>query len=230
MRTTIGVDGIDALIEGGVPRGASVLIAGEAGAGKSVLCTQFILAGIREGEPGVYGTADHPNRVIESASALGWDMRGAIDDGYARVIQIGSEPSLTAPGEAPSAGQQAAGQIAAAVAEINAERVVIDPPAIGGMHEISSASEFVASLLRSTLEQTHCTTLISGQRLRGATGFTRLGVEEQIVDGIIDLGFMVQDGKRMRVVAVHSMHGTRTNLDDHPFAILPGRGIVVGES
>ena len=63
LRTTIGVDGIDALIEGGVPRGASVLIAGEAGAGKSVLCTQFILAGIREGEPGVYATADHPNRV-----------------------------------------------------------------------------------------------------------------------------------------------------------------------
>ena len=123
---------------------------------------------------------------------------------------------LTAPGEAPSAGQEAAGQIASAVAEINAERVVIDPPAIGGMHEVSSTSEFVASLLRSTLERTHCTTLISGQRLRGATGFTRLGVEEQIVDGIIDLGFMVQDGRRMRVAAVHSMHGTRTNLDDPP--------------
>jgi predicted ABC-type transport system involved in lysophospholipase L1 biosynthesis ATPase subunit len=54
LRTTIGVDGIDALIEGGVPRGAAVLVAGEAGSGKSVLCMQFILAGIREGEPGVY--------------------------------------------------------------------------------------------------------------------------------------------------------------------------------
>lgn len=91
MRTKIGVDGIDALIEGGVPRGAAVLIAGEAGSGKSVLCIQFILAGIRDGEPGVYATADHPNRVIEAASALGWDLRGAVDDGYARVLQIGED-------------------------------------------------------------------------------------------------------------------------------------------
>ena len=80
MRTTIGVAGIDALIEGGVPRGAGVLIAGEPGSGKSVCCMQFILSGIREGEPGVYATADHPNRVLEAASALGWDLRGAVDD------------------------------------------------------------------------------------------------------------------------------------------------------
>lgn len=230
MRTKIGVDGIDVLIEGGVPRGAAVLIAGEAGSGKSVLCMQFVLAGIRDGEPGVYATADHPNRVIEAASALGWDLRGAVDDGYARVIQIGEDSSLSAPGGASSAGQSGAGAIAAAVAEVHAERVAIDPPLLGGADTGAEAGEFVASLMRSTLRETHCTTLVTGQRLAGASGLTRLGVEEQIVDGIIDLGVTSDNGRRSRVLSVRSMHGTQTNLDDHAFAILAGRGLVVSDS
>lgn len=230
MRTTIGVDGIDALIEGGVPRGAAVLVSGEAGAGKTVLCIQFILAGIREGEPGVYATADHPNRVIETAAALGWDLRGAVEDGFARVIQLETDPSLTAPGGAAAAAAAATGAIAAAVTEVKAERAVIDPPLIATTDATAASAEVVGTMLRSTLKETHCTTLFTGQRERDATGFTRLGIEEQVADGIIDLGFAVHDGHRSRVLAVRSMHGTRTNLDDHPFEIVNGRGMVVGEA
>lgn len=230
MRTTIGVDGIDALIEGGVPRGSAVLVSGEAGTGKSVLCIQFILAGIREGEPGVYATADHPNRTVEAASSLGWDLRGAVEDGFAQVVQIEADESLASPGGAAPAGEAAAAAIAAAVSEIGAERVVIDPPLLAGLPDGGAAGEFVASLVRSTLRETHCTTLVSGLRVRGAAGFTRLGIEEQLADGIIDLRIDDDGGRRTRVLAVRSMHGTRTNLDDHLFAILAGRGVVVGEA
>lgn len=230
MRTTTGIEGIDALIEGGIPRGSAILISGEAGTGKSVLCIQFILAGIREGESGVFATADNPNRVIEAASSLGWDLRGAIDDGFARVVQIETGASLTEPGGAAAAGEAAAATIAAAVTEISAERVAIDPPLLAGSPDADAASEFTAALLRATLRETHCTTLISGLRVRGAPGFTRLGIEEQLADGIIDLRVEDDAGRRHRVLAVREMHGTRTNLDDHLFAILAGRGIVVGEA
>lgn len=230
MRTKIGVDGIDALIEGGVPRGAAVLVAGESGTGKSILCIQFILAGIRDGEPGVYATADHPNRVIEAASALGWDLRGAVEDGYARVIRIGEDSSLSAPGAANSVGQESAGAIAAAVQEVNAERVAIDPPLLGGDDRGSDAADFVSTLMRSTLRETHCTMMVTGQRSTGSGGLTRLGIEEQVVDGIIDLGFASDNGRRSRVLSVRSMHGTQIDLNDHEFSIFAGRGFVVEDS
>jgi KaiC/GvpD/RAD55 family RecA-like ATPase len=297
VRTTIGVDGIDALIEGGVPIGASVLVAGEAGTGKTVLCIQFVLAGIREGEPGVYVTADPPGRVLEEASSLGWDLRGAVEDGYARIVQVGAPPPPPEPAEGegegeggesrdgpggpprggfggppgggfpgggPSGGppgggppggppmgggmpfggeasaggadreqtldaEVAADAIAEAVAEIRAERVVIDRPVPPGSVKPSDAAEFIAHLVRSTLERTHCTTLVAGQRLRGGVGYTTLGIEEQVVDGIIDMGVVEEAGRRRRVLSVHAMHGTSANLDDHPFAIVRGRGIVVGD-
>ncbi len=293
LRTTIGVDGIDSLIEGGLPIGASVLVAGEAGTGKTVLCIQFILAGIREGEPGVYVTADPPGRILEEASSLGWDLRGAIEDGYARIVQVGAPPAAPAPADGeegeddrppgggppgggspgggppggppgggfggrpgggppgggppgggmpfgggpddtPSAPQPldamaAMNDIEVAVAEIRAERVVIDRPVRPGTAEPADAAQFVADLVRATLERTHCTTLVAGQRVRGGPGYTTLGIEEQVVDGIIDMGVIEEGGHRRRVLSIHAMHGTAANLDDHPFAIVRGRGIVLGD-
>lgn len=264
MRTTIGVDGIDDLIEGGLPIGASVLVAGEAGTGKTVLCIQFILAGIREGEPGVYVTADPPGRILEEASSLGWDLRGAIEDGYARIVQVGAPPAPPPPpedeegapppgGGPPGGGPPGGGmpfgsgpddtppapqpldamaamsEIEAAVAEIRAERVVIDRPVRPGTAEPADAAQFVADLVRATLERTHCTTLVAGQRVRGGAGYTTLGIEEQVVDGIIDMAIVEEGGHRRRVLSIHAMHGTAANLDDHPFAIVRGRGIVLGE-
>jgi len=243
VRTTIGVDGIDALIEGGVPRGASVLISGETGTGKSILCLQFILAGIREGEPGVYVTSDEPGRVFETAASLGWDLRGAVEDGYARVVQAlppGTTvdmplPPAGAPAEAPAAAATASGPasatieaVAQAVEELQAERVVIDPAVAPGT-PASEATPFVTDLVRGVLARTHCTTLLTGTRPHDAPGYTSLGVEEQLADGVIDLGIVAHDGRRHRVLHVAEMHGTRTDLDDHPFAITAGRGIVVGE-
>lgn len=265
MRTTIGVAEIDALIEGGVPRGAAVLVAGEAGTGKSVLCLEFILAGIREGEPGVFVTADEPGRVLETAASLGWDLRGAIEDGYARIVQVlppgaAAPAPAMAPSGAPGAGgpasggpgggnaplpmagqngaaaQMAGGPAAATVAlvveasqEIQAERVAIDPP-LGPGASGEAAAAFIADLLRGVLEETHCTTMITGQRLHGALGFTRLGIEEQLVDGILDVRLVEREGRRQRVLSVRAMHGTKIDLDDHPFSISAGRGIVVEDS
>jgi circadian clock protein KaiC len=53
-RVSSGVGGIDALIEGGIPRGFSVLISGTPGTGKTILGIQFIHEGVRKGEPGIY--------------------------------------------------------------------------------------------------------------------------------------------------------------------------------
>jgi len=270
VRTTIGVEGIDALIEGGIPNGAAILISGEPGTGKSVLCLQFLLAGIREGEPGVYASSDLPGRVYETAASLGWDLRGAVEDGYARVIQLGASaspsaslavdeetddrqppasmsgahevddtpggppfgdaPAGSAPGTARLDAVAASQAVVAAVEEVGAHRIVLDRPALPAAGTNEDAVPYVAELLRRTLSITHCTTLLTGQRNHDAPGYTRLGIEEQIVDGIIDLSIVERDGRRYRTLSIRAMHGTAIDMDDRPFGIMKGRGIVFGES
>ena len=48
-RLSIGIAELDQMLGGSIPEGDSLLIAGSSGTGKSLLATQFINAGIREG-------------------------------------------------------------------------------------------------------------------------------------------------------------------------------------
>jgi len=49
-----GIPGLDAMIEGGLPRPSLTLLAGNAGAGKTTFCTQFLCKGADLGERGLY--------------------------------------------------------------------------------------------------------------------------------------------------------------------------------
>ncbi|MDD4161516.1 MAG: ATPase domain-containing protein [Methanothrix sp.] len=53
-RMPTGIPGLDAMIEGGLPRPSLTLLAGNAGAGKTTFCTQFLCKGADLGERGLY--------------------------------------------------------------------------------------------------------------------------------------------------------------------------------
>jgi circadian clock protein KaiC len=53
-RMTTGVDGLDEMIGGGLWKGTTTLLGGPTGGGKTTIGLQFILDGIRRGEPGLY--------------------------------------------------------------------------------------------------------------------------------------------------------------------------------
>ena len=49
-RIASGVPGLDEVLQGGLPRGALLLIEGAPGSGKTTFGLQFLLQGIRQGE------------------------------------------------------------------------------------------------------------------------------------------------------------------------------------
>jgi circadian clock protein KaiC len=54
-RVQTGIPGLDEMIGGGIPRGRVVLVVGGPGTGKTILCAQFIYAGIVTfGETGAF--------------------------------------------------------------------------------------------------------------------------------------------------------------------------------
>jgi circadian clock protein KaiC len=53
-RMPTGIPGLDSMIEGGLPIPSITLVAGDAGAGKTTLCTQFLCKGADMGERGLY--------------------------------------------------------------------------------------------------------------------------------------------------------------------------------
>jgi circadian clock protein KaiC len=50
-RCTVGIDGLDDVLGGGVPRNRIYLVQGDPGVGKTTLALQFLLEGARVGKP-----------------------------------------------------------------------------------------------------------------------------------------------------------------------------------
>ncbi len=74
-RVFTGVEGLDELLGGGIPRGSSTIIQGGTGAGKTLLSLQFLIAGAKRGEKGVLFTLEEtPEQLRSIGRALGWDL------------------------------------------------------------------------------------------------------------------------------------------------------------
>ena len=76
-RAATGVPGLDSILGGGLPRQRIYLVEGEPGAGKTTLAMQFLLEGVRQGEPVLYITLSETEAEIRSiAESHGWSLDG----------------------------------------------------------------------------------------------------------------------------------------------------------
>lgn len=65
QRLSMGVPLLDDMMGGGLPIAYSLLVVGPSGSGKSVLATQFLAEGVRQGEPGVIAAFEKsPNQML----------------------------------------------------------------------------------------------------------------------------------------------------------------------
>ena len=79
-KAATGVEGLDEILAGGLQRGRVYLIEGSPGTGKTTIATQFLLAGAKEGEKGLYITlSETEDELRESAASHGWKFEDPVD-------------------------------------------------------------------------------------------------------------------------------------------------------
>src|SRR5262249_30615040 len=67
-----GVIGLDAMLRGGLPGGSSTIVLGPSGSGKTMLSLQFLSAGARDDEIGLYfGFYERPAGLLAKGTRLG---------------------------------------------------------------------------------------------------------------------------------------------------------------
>lgn len=76
-RSASGVPGLDAVLHGGLIAGHLYLVDGEPGAGKTTLALQYLMQGVREGEPTLYVTlGETAGELRAGAESHGWSLDG----------------------------------------------------------------------------------------------------------------------------------------------------------
>ena len=115
-RVKTGIKGLDELIDGGIPRGSSVLLTGSCGTGKTILSLQYLYQGALSGEAGVYVTFEESReKILEQARAFGWDLQKLEQENLLRIFVVDTDDI-----------EEILERIRDLVNEINAKRLVLD--------------------------------------------------------------------------------------------------------
>ncbi len=93
-----GVKELDNLLGGGLGRGASTLVLGPAGSGKSNLVTQYVHSILKQGEAvRCYVFEESQERLLSRAHSVGLDLTEFLASGQLRIRQL--DPAEISPGE-----------------------------------------------------------------------------------------------------------------------------------
>ena len=231
-RVPTGIVGLDPLLEGGLPKGRSILVTGEPGTGKSIFALQFLVDGLNRGEKGIYVTADEsPMDVLEQAASLGWDLEPRVDAKELALLNAATYLSAL-PGSGKERQfdvQKAVGDLASFVNQIGAKRMVLDPAGPFVLLRDSNAriqdqTRLLIKLLRSSTQTTNVLTSYAVPR----TGERSMhGIEEYLVAGAIVLEMVWKNGALVRSLIVEKMRCTDIKPTQLEFDIVKNQGIVV---
>jgi circadian clock protein KaiC len=223
-RLSIGIPELDEMLGGGIPEGDSLLIAGSSGTGKSLLATQFIAAGIRQGEPGIVAVfEERPEEYAERASSFGLDLDTPLQEGKLQVIYL--RPLDLSVDETMQ-------EILDAIKKAGAKRLVID--SLAGF-EMALApgfrTDFRESLYRMIFALTGLgITILSTVEMEEC--FTELLFSTYsisfLTDDIIRLRYVEIEGQLRRILMVVKMRGGAHSKDIREYEI-SSDGIVIGE-
>jgi len=223
-RLSLGTPELDEMMGGGVPEGDSLLIAGSSGTGKSLLATQFIAAGIREGQPGIVAVfEERPEEYAARAESFGLDLNTPIEAGSLKVIYL--RPLDLSVDETMQ-------EILDAIKTMGAKRLVID--SLAGF-EMALAPGFRTDFRESLYRMIYSLTGI------GVTILSTVEMEESftellfstysisfLTDDIIRLRYVEIEGELRKVLMVVKMRRGAHSRDIRGYEITP-KGVVVGE-
>ncbi|MDQ3002678.1 MAG: circadian clock protein KaiC [Fibrobacterota bacterium] len=222
QKAPTGIQGLDEITLGGLPRGRPTLVCGSAGAGKTMLAMEFLVRGIQEfGEPGVFiAFEETPEDLAKNVASLGFNLKELEADGKLVVDYIHIDKSeISVAGAFDLEGLFIRLQLA--VESVGAKRVAMDTLEVlfGGFDNAALLRDEVRRLFR-WLKDRDLTTIITAEKGEGS--LTRQGMEEYVSDCVLILDHRIVDQistRRLRVLKYRgSVHGT----NEYPFLIDEG--------
>lgn len=223
-----GIQGLDEITGGGLPKGRPTLVCGSAGCGKTLLAMEFLVRGaIEYDEPGVFFTFEESvEDLVLNVASLGFDLHDLIERKKIAIEYIYIDTNdMTETGEYDLEGLFI--RLGCAIHNIGAKRVVLDTIEslfAGFSNQLVLRAE-LCRLFR-WLKDKGVTAVITGEK--GDRTLTRQGLEEYVSDCVLLLDHRVieQDAtRRIRIVKYRgSTHGTNEYpflIDDDGISILP---------
>jgi circadian clock protein KaiC len=214
-----GIQGLDGITNGGLPKGRPTLVCGSAGCGKTFLAMNFLLQGaLQYNEPGVFiAFEEKAEELRKNFASLGFDMNGLAAKKKILIDHVFIERSeIEETGEYDLEGLFI--RLGHAIDSIGAKRVVLDTieALFSGLSNTSILRAELRRLFR-WLKDKEVTAIITAER--GEGGLTRHGLEEYVADCVIMLDHRVVEQVSTRRLRILKYRGTSHGTNEYPFLI-----------
>lgn len=208
-----GIEGLDAILGGGFPRGRVYMVEGETGTGKTTFGLQFALAGAARDERVLYITLTETETSLrKGAASHGWSLDGvAISEVLlpGKFVDPAQEYDIFDPADI-ELGEHIQ-QILEEIERVNPQRLVLD--ALSSLRLLAAdprRHRRQAECLRRFLDGRNCTSLFIDEILNNPIDVQ----PRSLVDGIVSLQeVMLEYGsswQRLRVTKMRTIQYPRT--------------------
>ena len=214
-----GINGLDEISGGGLPRGRTTIVCGGPGCGKTMLGMEFLIRGAQQfNEPGVLVAFEEtPQEMERNVASLGFDLKNLVDRKKLFFDYVYVEPSeIQETGDYDLEGLFI--RLQHAVDSVGAKRICLDT--LEALFSGFSNDGVLRAELRRLfrwLKERNLTTVITAEK--GEKTLTRHGLEEYVSDCVILLDHRVRDQISTRRLRIVKYRGTSHGADEYPFLI-----------
>jgi circadian clock protein KaiC len=214
-----GIQGLDEITGGGLPKGRPTLVYGSAGSGKTLVGIEFLVRGaLQYNDPGVFMSFEETEaEITTNVGTLGFDLKSLIASKKLSIDYVSVDRSeIEVTGEYNLEGLFV--RLGEAIDSIHAKRVVLDTIEVlyAGLNNAGVVRSELRRLFR-WLKDKGVTTIVTGERGDGM--LTRHGLEEYVSDCVIFLDNRITEELSTRRLRIVKYRGSAHSTNEFPFII-----------
>ncbi len=209
-----GIEALDTILNGGIPRGNSVLVTGSCGTGKTTLSLEYLVHGALEDENCLFiSVTEASEKMLNNVVPYDFFDETLIEEGkltFVDIPDIYEELGIVEKSEFSFKEiNKIIEKIEELVEENDIKRLVIDSVTsiCFQLKTEEKIRDFMLNLMK-TLSSHGCTSLLVSEISPEEPRYSQYGVEEAIADGIIMMGNLERQGDLLRTLQVVKMRGT----------------------
>jgi len=229
-RVKTGIQGLDNMIGGGLPKESTTLVSGPPGGGKSIFCFQFLYEGVKKGEKCLFLTLDKQvEGLLTQSKELGIDFQPFIENNTVKFLFLNINKKLvyeTMTNEILSGEYDRI--VLDSITPLSEMPISLKSIEVDNNMDIADSEELLSETnaplrrlhlryIMNALETSKATSVITSELPTGSSFLSRDGISEFLADGVVTLS--LDPTMDRRKLSIMKMRNTKHSLKPHDISI-----------
>ena len=214
-RIDLGIDGLDRMIQGGIPERHLMVSIGSPGTGKTTFGLQFLYHGLTKDQKAVFITLEQSREaILDTANERGWEFDRYEQEDKLAIVDLD-------PVEMANSLDNIRGELPVLIQEFDADRLVLDSVSLLEMMYDDQAKRRteVFDFTRS-LKAAGVTTMLTSEAADDNPYTSRHGIIEYLTDAVFVLQYVRGDSSETRLaIEIQKIRNANHSRATKPYEI-----------